>query len=175
MAWKLFPIFLVIATYLGPVFVQAQFGDKPSERRPSRNDLIVLVAHNDDPTDQMFIFFPEEPKVNLTIAFFVGSFHHCVRGLVVNVALPQVALCPYAFPFFPQLSFTLSRRQLHLRFLSATIFLRYSAVQFGYFRLLNWVTVTLVWSAYLSIYLSIYLSFYLLAMLIFGNGNIWQW
>ena len=43
---------------------QAQFGDKPSERRPSRNDLIVLVAHNDDPTDQMFIFFPEEPKVD---------------------------------------------------------------------------------------------------------------
>jgi len=42
-----------------------QFGDKPSERRPSRNDLIVLVAHNDDPTDQMFIFFPEEPKVGI--------------------------------------------------------------------------------------------------------------
>ena len=45
------------------IYTQAQFGDKPSERRPSRNDLIVLVAHNDDPTDQMFIFFPEEPKV----------------------------------------------------------------------------------------------------------------
>jgi len=44
---------------------KAQFGDKPSERRPSRNDLIVLVAHNDDPTDQMFIFFPEEPKVGI--------------------------------------------------------------------------------------------------------------
>lgn len=27
-----------------------QFGDKPSERRPQRTDLIVLVAHNDDPT-----------------------------------------------------------------------------------------------------------------------------
>lgn len=44
---------------------KVQFGDKPSERRPSRNDLIVLVAHNDDPTDQMFIFFPEEPKVGI--------------------------------------------------------------------------------------------------------------
>jgi len=44
---------------------KASFGDKPSERRPSRNDLIVLVAHNDDPTDQMFIFFPEEPKVGI--------------------------------------------------------------------------------------------------------------
>lgn len=42
-----------------------QFGDKPSERRPGRSDLIVLVAHNDDPTDQMFVFFPDEPKVGI--------------------------------------------------------------------------------------------------------------
>ncbi|XP_064606545.1 DNA-directed RNA polymerases I, II, and III subunit RPABC1 [Liolophura sinensis] len=42
-----------------------QFGDKPSERKPGRSDLIVLVAHNDDPTDQMFVFFPEEPKVGI--------------------------------------------------------------------------------------------------------------
>ncbi|KAI0207620.1 DNA-directed RNA polymerases I, II, and III subunit RPABC1 [Lamellibrachia satsuma] len=42
-----------------------QFGDKPSERRPARSDLIILVAHNDDPTDQMFVFFPEEPKVGI--------------------------------------------------------------------------------------------------------------
>lgn len=27
-----------------------QYGDKPSENRPSRSDLIVLVAHIDDPT-----------------------------------------------------------------------------------------------------------------------------
>jgi len=44
---------------------KAQFGDKPSERRPARSDLIVLVAHNDDPTDQMFVFFPEEAKVGI--------------------------------------------------------------------------------------------------------------
>ncbi|CAN8028228.1 unnamed protein product [Ixodes persulcatus] len=42
-----------------------QFGDKPSERRPARSDLIVLVAHNDDPTDQMFVFFPDEPKIGI--------------------------------------------------------------------------------------------------------------
>lgn len=42
-----------------------QFGDKPSEKRPARSDLIVLVAHNDDPTDQMFVFFPEEPKIGI--------------------------------------------------------------------------------------------------------------
>ncbi|PIN95997.1 hypothetical protein AB205_0219600 [Aquarana catesbeiana] len=44
---------------------KAQFGDKPSEGRPRRTDLTVLVAHNDDPTDQMFVFFPEEPKVGI--------------------------------------------------------------------------------------------------------------
>ncbi|XP_077981098.1 DNA-directed RNA polymerases I, II, and III subunit RPABC1 [Glandiceps talaboti] len=44
---------------------KSQFGDKPSEGRPRRNDLTVLVAHNDDPTDQMFVFFPEEPKIGI--------------------------------------------------------------------------------------------------------------
>lgn len=42
-----------------------QFGDRPSEKRPARSDLIVLVAHNDDPTDQMFVFFPDEPKIGI--------------------------------------------------------------------------------------------------------------
>ncbi|NXJ05595.1 RPAB1 protein, partial [Odontophorus gujanensis] len=41
---------------------KAQFGDKPSEGRPRRTDLTVLVAHNDDPTDQMFVFFPGERR-----------------------------------------------------------------------------------------------------------------
>lgn len=36
-----------------------------SERRPARSELIVLVAHNDDPTDQMFVFFPDEPKIGI--------------------------------------------------------------------------------------------------------------
>lgn len=36
-----------------------------SEQRPSRSSLIVLVAHNDDPTDQMFVFFPDEPKIGI--------------------------------------------------------------------------------------------------------------
>jgi DNA-directed RNA polymerase I, II, and III subunit RPABC1 len=61
-----------------------QFGDRPrfaasrdafhlthrfssmfSERRPNRTDLSILVAHNDDPTDQMFVFFPEDAKVGI--------------------------------------------------------------------------------------------------------------
>lgn len=36
-----------------------------SEKRPARGDLIVLVAHNDDPTDQMFVFFPDEAKIGI--------------------------------------------------------------------------------------------------------------
>lgn len=44
---------------------KAQFGDKPSEGRPRRTDLTVLVAHNDDPTDQMFVFFPGEGLAGL--------------------------------------------------------------------------------------------------------------
>ncbi|PAV91579.1 hypothetical protein WR25_10890 [Diploscapter pachys] len=42
-----------------------QYGDKPSERRPARSELTILVAHNDDPTDQMFVFFPDEPKIGI--------------------------------------------------------------------------------------------------------------
>ncbi|KAL8584629.1 DNA-directed RNA polymerases I, II, and III subunit RPABC1 [Nucella lapillus] len=44
---------------------KATYGDKPSDGRPKRKDLIVLVAHNDNPTDQMFVFFPDEPKVGI--------------------------------------------------------------------------------------------------------------
>jgi len=41
------------------------YGDKPSEKRPSRNELTLLVSHNDDPTDQMYVFFPEDPKIGI--------------------------------------------------------------------------------------------------------------
>uniref|UniRef100_A0AC34QWB5 RPB5 homolog n=1 Tax=Panagrolaimus sp. JU765 TaxID=591449 RepID=A0AC34QWB5_9BILA len=44
---------------------KAQFGDKPSERRPSRADLMVLANHTDDPTNQILVFFPEEPKIGI--------------------------------------------------------------------------------------------------------------
>ncbi|CAJ0585604.1 unnamed protein product, partial [Mesorhabditis spiculigera] len=32
---------------------------------PRRGDLTILVAHNDDPSDQMFVFFPDEAKVGV--------------------------------------------------------------------------------------------------------------
>ncbi|CAJ0915018.1 unnamed protein product, partial [Mesorhabditis belari] len=41
-----------------------QFGSDGSTA-PRRSDLTILVAHNDDPQDQMFVFFPEDPKVGV--------------------------------------------------------------------------------------------------------------
>ena len=50
------------------------YGDKPSCGTPNRSQLIVLVAHNDDPTDQMFVFFPDEPKVGIkTVNFYINQ------------------------------------------------------------------------------------------------------
>lgn len=46
-----------------------QFGDKPSEGRPRRTDLTVLVAHNDDPTDQMFVFFPGKQCLTILTSY----------------------------------------------------------------------------------------------------------
>ena len=56
---------------------KSQFGDKPSEGRPRRTDLTVLVAHNDDPTDQMFVFFP-------------GRFMTNIRYQVANIPLQKI-------------------------------------------------------------------------------------
>lgn len=36
-----------------------------SEHHPSRADLSILVEHNNDPTDQLFVFFPEDAKVGI--------------------------------------------------------------------------------------------------------------
>ena len=37
-----------------------EFGDRPSENRPKRSDLTVLVMKYNDPADQMLVFFPDE-------------------------------------------------------------------------------------------------------------------
>lgn len=36
-----------------------------SENKPSRSELTVLVAHNDDPTDKMIILFSDQPKLGV--------------------------------------------------------------------------------------------------------------
>jgi len=72
-----------------------QFGDRPSEGRPSRGDISVLVAHNDDPTDQLFVFFPEEEKVGIkTIK------QYCTRMQEENISraiiVVQLSMTPSA-------------------------------------------------------------------------------
>lgn len=74
---------------------KAQFGDKPSERKPSRSDLIVLVAHNDDPTDQMFVFFPEEEKVGIkTIKTYCQRMQE--ENITRAIIIVQVGMTPSA-------------------------------------------------------------------------------
>ncbi|XP_040595046.1 DNA-directed RNA polymerases I, II, and III subunit RPABC1 isoform X1 [Mesocricetus auratus] len=68
---------------------KAQFGDKPSEGRPRRTDLTVLVAHNDDPTDQMFVFFPEKPKTTGRAGRWWPS---AVRSCCVSTEEPKVGI-----------------------------------------------------------------------------------
>ena len=53
-----------------------QFGDKPSEKQPARSELIILVAHNDDPTDQMFVFFPDDIKIGINMQSQRNTSHH---------------------------------------------------------------------------------------------------
>lgn len=65
-----------------------------SEKRPGRSDLIVLVAHNDDPTDQLFVFFPEEPKIGIkTIKTYCSRMQeeNIHRAIIVVQAGTQIA------------------------------------------------------------------------------------
>eukprot|EP01135_Chromosphaera_perkinsii_P001832 Nk52_evm11s211 gene=Nk52_evmTU11s211 len=41
-----------------------EFIDKYGEN-PSRAEMTILVSNKDDPTDQLFVFFPDDPKVGV--------------------------------------------------------------------------------------------------------------
>ncbi|KAG2464306.1 RPAB1 protein, partial [Polypterus senegalus] len=72
-----------------------QFGNKPSEGHPRRTDLTVLVAHNDDPTDQMFVFFPEEPKVGIkTIKMYCQRMQE--ENITRAIIVVQMGMTPSA-------------------------------------------------------------------------------
>uniref|UniRef100_A0A672R8P7 DNA-directed RNA polymerases I, II, and III subunit RPABC1 n=1 Tax=Sinocyclocheilus grahami TaxID=75366 RepID=A0A672R8P7_SINGR len=74
---------------------KGQFGDRPSEGRPRRTDLTVLVAHNDDPTDQMFVFFPEETKVGIkTIKMYCQRMQE--ENITRAVIVVQTGMTPSA-------------------------------------------------------------------------------
>lgn len=56
----------------------------------------MLVAHNDDPTDQMFVFFPEEAKIGIkTIKTYCTRMQeeNIHRAIVVVQAGMQQAFC----------------------------------------------------------------------------------
>ena len=64
--FRLLGIFLFLLRVLSFFLNNSQCNfEFDSEGRPSRKDLTILVAHSDDPTDQMFVFFPEDPKVTI--------------------------------------------------------------------------------------------------------------
>lgn len=76
---------------------KSQFGDKPSEGRPRRTDLTVLVAHNDDPTDQMFVFFPGRITLLYTILLALESANIIFE---INISYNIVASQLFVFVFF---------------------------------------------------------------------------
>lgn len=41
------------------------FGCEPSKGQPARSDLMVMSTHNDDPSDRLFVFFPDDPKIGV--------------------------------------------------------------------------------------------------------------
>ncbi|XP_044164715.1 DNA-directed RNA polymerases I, II, and III subunit RPABC1 isoform X2 [Acropora millepora] len=64
-----------------------QFGDRPSEGRPSRSDLSILVAHNDDPTD--------EPKVGIkTIKLYCNRMQE--ENISRAIIVVQMGMTPSA-------------------------------------------------------------------------------
>uniref|UniRef100_A0A3Q2XJP2 DNA-directed RNA polymerases I, II, and III subunit RPABC1 n=1 Tax=Hippocampus comes TaxID=109280 RepID=A0A3Q2XJP2_HIPCM len=80
---------------------KSQFGDKPSESRPRRTDLTVLVAHNDDPTDQMFVFFPEETKVGIkTIKMYCQRMQE--ENITRAIIVVQMGMTPSAKQLVPE-------------------------------------------------------------------------
>uniref|UniRef100_A0A8C2I8Z3 DNA-directed RNA polymerases I, II, and III subunit RPABC1 n=2 Tax=Cyprinus carpio TaxID=7962 RepID=A0A8C2I8Z3_CYPCA len=80
---------------------RGQFGDRPSEGRPRRTDLTVLVAHNDDPTDQMFVFFPEETKVGIkTIKMYCQRMQE--ENITRAIIVVQTGMTPSAKQLVPE-------------------------------------------------------------------------
>lgn len=62
------------------------YGERPSQGEPSRSKLVVLVSHNDDSTDQMYVFFPDEDKVGVkTILTYIKKMEEedITRAIIV--------------------------------------------------------------------------------------------
>lgn len=72
------------------------FTDRLSNGEPSRSKLVILVSHNDDATEEMYVFFPDEPKVGLkTILEYINrlrdeNINHAI--IVYNKAISPGAV-----------------------------------------------------------------------------------
>lgn len=74
---------------------KSTFCSNANQRRPNRSDLIILVAHNDDPTDQLFVFFPEEPKVGIkTIKTYCQRMQQ--ENITRAIIIVQLGMTPSA-------------------------------------------------------------------------------
>ncbi|UMM13903.1 hypothetical protein L5515_001949 [Caenorhabditis briggsae] len=67
------------------------FGDRPSEKKPARSDLTILVAHNDDPADQIAIIVVQTgmtPSAKQSIGDMAPKYmleHFLEAELMVNI------------------------------------------------------------------------------------------
>lgn len=62
------------------------YGERPSQGEPSRSRLTVLVSHNVDPGDQLYVFFCEEKKIGQkSLENYVRKMEEqsITRGIVV--------------------------------------------------------------------------------------------
>lgn len=75
-------------------FIQT-YGDKPSQGEPSRIRLTVLVSHNDDTADQLYVFFCEERKIGQkTLESYVRKMEE--QDITRAIVVVQDGLTPSA-------------------------------------------------------------------------------
>lgn len=82
---------------------KAQFGDKYDENRISRNNLTLLLSHNDDSTDHILLFFPDDLKINVKV---IRRYFEQMQDANVLKAIIVVkdSLTPYAIRAMKQIA-----------------------------------------------------------------------
>jgi DNA-directed RNA polymerase I, II, and III subunit RPABC1 len=79
-----------------------KFGCKPSMGQPKRSDLLILVQHTDNATDQLFVFFPDEQNDGSrvlrlganTIKFYLKEMRE--QGIFKAIIISTKGLTPSA-------------------------------------------------------------------------------
>ncbi|CAF3126098.1 unnamed protein product [Rotaria socialis] len=71
------------------------FGDKPSENKPARSHLNVLVAHNDDPTNTLVARFADQEKIGTKeVRDFISRM--CDESITSTILVVQKGVTPVA-------------------------------------------------------------------------------